>query len=373
MSVFHKYIFNILDILPKEEKFTFIIKKRTILNGNLLAMLEFLLKQNKKVIIYKHGKCNTYIKNFYKNKVKIYENSLNLFDVATSKYIFISHSPFDGYIYKKHKNRKIINLWHGVPFKQIGLSIPNIEKKKILKTKKESKLIDILISSSKQDREIMALSFGIDIKKVKITGLPRYEFLKNTFPITDNIEKKLLSLKKDKYLVLYAPTLRENNPDPLDQLTIQDLEYINEFALNNNFIFAFRSHYYEEHNFIDKIKPFNNLILLNHKDFFETNIVLKYTDLLVSDFSSIWIDYLLLDRPILGFAKDFEHFIQNERGFFYNFKETFPDKFLYNIKDLMQEINNNLGKSKIYSKQLNIFHHFNLETDFSNNVYKLLQ
>jgi len=372
MSFLHRHIFSLLDSLPKEEKYAFIVKKRTTLNGNLLAMLEFLLKQNKKIVLYKHGKCVSHIKNYYKNKIKIYENSLNLYDLATSKYVFISHSPYDGYILNKHKDRKIINLWHGVPFKKIGLEIPNIPQKKLIKTKKEASLIDILISSSQKDREIMASSFGIDINKIKITGLPRYEFLKNNFEITKYIENYIKTIKTNKYLVLYAPTLREKHPDPLDQLTKKELEYIDSFANKNNFIFAFRSHYYEEHHFLEKIKNFKNLILLNHKEFFETNTILKYTDLLVSDFSSIWIDYLLLNKPILGFAKDFKHFIENERGFFYNFEETFPDKFLYNIKELMQEIKNNLGTKKTYNKQLKLFHQFNLDTDFSNNVYKTL-
>jgi len=367
MGRIHKLFFSFFDNLKKDEqKYLFVVKKRTYLNGNLLAFLLFMLDKDKELIVFKHGKCSEKIKKFLqKNGVKVYENSLNLKDVATSKYVFVSHSPYDAYI-TNNKDRYIINLWHGVPFKKIGLLIPGISPKKREKTISENKIIDMLISSSKKDQEIMAEVFGIEKEKVKITGLPRYEFLFKSYEITKELEEKLLNIKKDKKLILYAPTLREKIKDPLEQITENEWKKIDEFAKENNIIFGVRSHYYEQHSVTELIKRFKNIVLLNHKDYFETNTILKYTDLLISDFSSIWIDYLLLDRPIVGFAKDFEHFMKNERGFLYDFETTFPGVFTKNVDEMLKEIKRSIGQ-KIQYPQKKLFHEY--ESDFSLHVY----
>jgi CDP-glycerol glycerophosphotransferase (TagB/SpsB family) len=224
----------------------------------------------------------------------------------------------------------------------------------------------MLISSSDKDREIMAEVFGIDKEKVKVTGLPRYEFLFESFEITKEIEKKLQEIKQNKSLVLYAPTLREKIKDPLEQITQDEWEKIDSFAKENDIVFAVRSHYYEQHSFNETVEKFDNIVLLNHRDFFETNTILKHTDLLISDFSSIWIDYLLLNRPIIGFAKDFEHFMENERGFLYDFDSTFPGKFAKSVDEMLEFIKNDIGKTIEYP-QKRLFHKY--ESGFSKNVF----
>ncbi|QCI29079.1 CDP-glycerol glycerophosphotransferase family protein [Caminibacter pacificus] len=367
MGLLHKKIFSFFNFLKKDEnKFLFVVKKRTYLSGNLLAFLIFMLDKNKELIVFKHGKCAMQVKNFLiKQGVKVYENSFNLKDVATSKYVFVSHSPYDAYI-TDNKDRYIINLWHGVPFKKIGLLIPGITAKKREKIIKENALIDMVISSSDKDKEVMAEVFGIDEEKVKVTGLPRYEFLFKSYEITKDMEKRLKKIKQNKKLVLYAPTLREKINDPLEQIYEEEWRKIDSFAKANEIVFAVRSHYYEQHSFNEIVKKFDNIVLLNHKDFFETNTILKYTDLLISDFSSIWIDYLLLNRPIVGFAKDFEHFMKNERGFLYDFDSTFPGSFAKNVNEMLTYIKNDIGK-KIEYPQKRLFHKY--DKNFSNYVY----
>ena len=74
------------------------------------------------------------------------------------------------------------------------------------------------------------------------------------------------------------------------------------------------------------------------------------SDMLITDYSSIMIEYSILSRPIVFFTYDLDNYLSKERGFYYDFKKTVPGPIVYTSDELIDAIkNNDFDKSKISS------------------------
>jgi len=375
-------IFSLWDCLFSKNytKVVLVVKNRTEFSGNLRVVSEILLSDDKyRIYIYKDGDIVPKIRKMLEIKgATVLEgwSIKSLYHLLTSGIFIFSHAPRDAHITKRCKKRTIINLWHGVAFKTIENLMPNIPKEKQEQIRNNAKLYDLIIASSAVDKQTNVDAFMLDEKKVHITGLPRYDILKDSY-ILDNFLKeqkeKLLVYKKDKKLILYAPTFREKKISALDQMSESDWNIISNTLEQNNAIMAIRPHAY------DKALPVyldnnENFFLLPHKIFTETNLILQFTDILIVDFSSIWIDFLLLNRPIVGFAKDLEHYLSRERGFVYDFESTFPDLFFHSTETLAEQLKVLLSKKDLttqYKEASKKFHTYTINTNFAYNFKKL--
>lgn len=375
-------LFSFFDCLfsKNAKKIIIVVKERTVYSGNIRVATDVLLKNKKyKIYIYKDGLLIPEIKmNLKNNGVEILEgwNVSSLYHLFTSGVFIFSHSPRDAHITKKCKNRKIINLWHGVAFKKIENLMPSISKKKKTQMEQNSELFDLLIASSDTDLITNMKAFMVQKEKIKVIGLPRYDILKKSYKLDTFLmlqKTKLLMIKGSKKFIVYAPTFREKSISPLAQLNKEDWDVLSTFLEQKSLVMGIRPHSYDISvpSYIENSK---NFFWLGHESFTETNLILQISDMLIVDFSSIWIDYLLLNKPILGFAKDFNFYKQYERGFIYEFDSIFPTKFTNTVDDLLLELEEVLytsGKAE-YTKTLNLFHEYKIEVNFSKKLEETL-
>ena len=70
---------------------------------------------------------------------------------------------------------------------------------------------------------------------------------------------------------------------------------------------------------------------------FEQNLLLL-SDILIADYSSIMVDYTILQKPIILFAYDLDDYLNEERGFYFDYKEKVPGKIVYNTDELIESI-----------------------------------
>jgi CDP-glycerol glycerophosphotransferase (TagB/SpsB family) len=63
---------------------------------------------------------------------------------------------------------------------------------------------------------------------------------------------------------------------------------------------------------------------------------------LVSDYSSIWIDFLLLDRPIVGFAHDLAEYTAG-RHLLYDLECTYGGPLVTDVTDFLAELDDALA------------------------------
>lgn len=238
--------------------------------------------------------------------------------LARCRVVVIGYALFGMSSYSERLNSSrhhVIQLWHGVPLKRIGRFFPDEGF-----WEDETKHYSATVCSSEQDRDVMARAFApIPRDRVWRTGLPRNSLLlKDATQLPADYREHLGSLDQvldGRRLVLYAPTWRES-PESLYSFSGEELSAIEDVLSKHEAVFGIRGHpNVREHEAYSARSGTQAIVSVN--DFPDPNVLLRRTDVLITDYSSIYIDFLLLDRPILHFAYDLEDY-RRERGFLYD-------------------------------------------------------
>jgi len=246
------------------------------------------------------------------------------------------------------KNHLIINLWHGMPIKTIGFSEKGIDPK-ILQGYAFLGKNSYFFVTSDLFKNIMSCCFQAPPQKIYITGQPRNDCILNNDK--KQILEKHLGLSKFRKVILYTPTYREfcrTNDDAhpafknIFYCDDYDEEEFYNWLKENDVLLLFKPHLFDEPFYKRSWGMINfehpNVRYLDDLFFKQTNVTLyelfKYTDVLVSDFSSISVDYLMTGNPViylLSGAKDYS----NERGFCLedNYQICMPGYQAHNFKE----------------------------------------
>lgn len=251
----------------------------------------------------------------------------------------------------------IIQLWHGVPVKRIGHLFPGETF-----WQRETGRYDAVTSSSETDRKVMHQAFRtIPLERVWVTGLPRYDFLlKDSRELPHDYRVHLRSLDESlggRKLVLYAPTWRED-PDQLYFFSDEERERLTYLLVEHGAVLGIRGHSnVRQHRGYTLHNPSDTILPLNHIP--DVSVVLRRTEILVTDYSGIYIDFLLTDRPILHFAYDLEVYASG-RGFVHDPHEAFAGPCVRTFDALVPHLENALSDPCLWraerSKARQLFH-----------------
>ena len=223
---------------------------------------------------------------------------------------------------------KKINVWHGVPLKNIG-TFQNPKNKKFGK-----KFDNVISAQSKMDKTTMSVAFNLPMERVLDFGLPRHDWLMGTIKkpqrylgSTQLIQSKLINRK----LMLYAPTFRDEDRNGFP-LSPEQLVQWAQVLEKHNWVLGIRAHVVSRPN-IEQCQ--SNILNLSGEEFNHGEAVLECSDVLVTDYSSICLDFSLLDRPILGLDVSFEPY---SRGFLLDFDTLFPGQFYRDFPDFLKKV-----------------------------------
>lgn len=333
-NIFLISIFDYFDIV-NSRKIAFVIKNTSPFSGNTRALADALLRRGaRNLVIYKDSGLDEECLRWRQLGVRVYTKfSLSaLRDVHTAGVIFLGHSGRDAFLRRRKKGRKIINLWHGVAIKRIEHLMP-AEKNWSYKAWKRRRLMrvnsrvyDMMVASSATDRLTNALAFGLDLDKVHATGLPRFDYLAPNYAFPNNLRKdlnRLEALLAGRRMVLYAPTFREVGASVLTGLTPEVLDGLKDFLQSHNLVLGIRPHPYDQ-KALAQICDGQWVLDVSPDVYIEPAIVLRAASALIVDYSSIWVDYLLLKRPIIGLMPDFDDYATQERGFIFDLAAILP-------------------------------------------------
>ncbi|WP_413111980.1 CDP-glycerol glycerophosphotransferase family protein [Thaumasiovibrio sp. DFM-14] len=223
------------------------------------------------------------------------------------------------------KSRKIIQLWHGIPIKKVGLAVsPGLENHWSL----ECQRYNFTIANSDDDKVVMERSFFPDSPQmVKLTGLPRHDFLvikEESLP--EDYKKDTLSLRSrlnGKRLFLYAPTWRFKH-EMSTFINYQQLVQLDELFRAHNAVLGIRAHSNMMRDDAGNMFISDNVIYLN--DYPDVNIVMREVNALITDYSSLYLDFMMQDKPVLLYTPDIDRYKSN-RGFNYTATEFIPHSF----------------------------------------------
>lgn len=348
--------FGVFKLIDNEEKY--IVNHYDYSNIN-----SFNIKGNKIALVVENNSGSNTLA-LSKNKTKlqdecevvtIFEKNRNnnyYYDMLTSKVIIRTH---DGPYNMEQIN---IQLWHGFPLK--GLSYmssykgQNKEKNHVQWSK-----IDLITSYSQTYSTVLNSCYGVDADKYKVTGMPRNDllFLDNG---RENIEKIFSINLCNKKVIFYAPTFRKSlYGEKNGEIKYNDVDYklFDQFLENNDLVLMLKFHPIEE-NRVSNCDKFKNIFILKEENLEKNQIdlyeVLNGVDLLITDYSSIYFDYLLLNRPIIFYPLDLESY-NEQRGFLlepYDFWT--PGAKCYNQIELEKEMIENLYNTKKYINERQI-------------------
>lgn len=253
---------------------------------------------------------------------------------VVSKYVFTTHGHF---IPNIPRNQVCINVWHGMPLKAIGL-LDN----------QPGRQDTYLCSSSELFQEIMSRAFGLPLEQVLITGIPRNDLL--VMSDSDEVWSKA-GIEPSMYdkIFFWLPTYRKS---VLGHLTEDGVEVENVFNMNNFPIKEFNV-FLEKNRCLCIIKPHpmaplkevsstNNILIIDENWLWERQLTLYplvgLADFLVSDISSIMIDYMLLDRPIIVCFEDIVEYQESRNVIFDPIEDYLPGEIVHHYEELLSAI-----------------------------------
>lgn len=293
---------------------------------------------------------NKNIKNELKSKnyEVYYINSIQgIYYHIKSLYHIVDQGENDINPFLSHKAIKI-NLWHGYPIKKIMKFCGEINKKYVGGWEEPNLLV-----GSKFGEKTIGRAFG-SVKEKNIYGLfPRVHFLLNneypTFDAENEILKKITELKRnEKKILLYLPTFRDNGGTKfLGTNTEKEVLDFFYFLQNKNYILITKSHPVKEEKFINK----ENDVCLSINSNIDIYPILKEIDILITDYSSVYFDFLALNKEIIFNPYDLEEYKNNIRGLLFNYDEITPGFKASSTREIMEYLNQNKRKRDIYEKE----------------------
>ena len=211
-----------------------------------------------------------------------------------------------------------INLWHGTGSLKQSF---NDDKNFIQKGSLQSKIYNFLRIKdsyfnvdSEHEGFYRKSAFNAKDEQIIIKGSPRLDVLYKDIPnaemfMKDDFKNIKAFKEQGKKLFFYVPTFRESKEDISGWLKSKKLE---QFLKNNNVILVCKLHPFDT----------NSLNFELGEEFYKMEsdsdlyVVLKYMDAMISDYSSVYFDYLLLDRPIIYYVPDLKEYQEKCRGFY---------------------------------------------------------
>jgi hypothetical protein len=255
--------------------------------------------------------------------------------ILSSSTVILSHSARDAYLSRRKRGRAVVNLWHGVALKRIEGMMRSGQpgyaarhRKRLIK--RNAHIYDAIIASNNIDRLVNALAFKVPLEKVHATGLPRFDYLRSRSMWPDDVaadSRRLEDMLAGAKLVLYAPTFRDlpTGYDPL--LSADTLAKTKNLLQTNGAVLGVRPHPYRSKE-VAEMCDGRTIINLSPDQFPEPAVLLDKAEVLVVDYSSIWVDYLLLRRPILFYVPDLLEYTKTDRGFIHDYRRLFPGPLL---------------------------------------------
>lgn len=276
--------------------------------------------------------------------------------LATAKY-WVNNHNFPNYIHRR-RNGIYVQTWHGTPLKRMFLDQDNFygrDSGYIDRVKEASNQWSALVSPSPYATSAMRSAYGYK-GPVYEMGYPRNDVLRG--PRTNEIRTSVrhrLSIPKNKTVVLYAPTFRDDQPTSRGRFAFDwpfdPTRFFEHFG--EDVVLLVRTHVLVNTKLPipDSLKS-NIIDVSSHPDIQELFLA---SDMLVTDYSSSFFDYSVLERPIVFYAYDLDNYRDNLRGFYLNYTEDLPGPIVRTTEQLFSAIERSMSAPEEDQEKLRQF------------------
>ena len=272
----------------------------------------------------------------------------------------------------------LINTWHGSPMKKIGLDdkFASISRFKTFLFKYFFPFVwefncDYVVSSAKFFDENLSSAFDISNEKILLSGYPRCDVLFK--PSLHDFTRKINAKFGNPLKILYLPTFRSLNEAfrPFDSFGF-DEDIWSKFLERKNAVLISKGH------FVDKVvstkSTHDRIIHVSDTDVSELYELLKDIDILVTDYSGVYFDFLLTGKPVILAPFDFDSYLAHSRELYRGYEETSSGVIVYDWQELYQLLDDGVDTIKrieIYNNKRNSFNDF-VDADNSKRLMNLI-
>jgi CDP-glycerol glycerophosphotransferase len=230
-------------------------------------------------------------------------------------------------------NRTVIHLGHGTPLKNIGMLEKNLSYLKKIYYRLIRTNISHAVASSLYFKKIIAEFIGLPENKILIAGQSRNDQLF----VSSDLNIKSIVRQKNAKNIIYAPTWRQSAKIkifPFEDFSVQEMS---KFLIENKIHIFIRIHPNFQDNIKNDLLTIPNIYSFPVDTYTEIMDYLNEFDLLITDYSSIYFDYLLLNRPIIFLPYDYDSY-EKEVGFTVPYNEFTPGYKPSTMKDFKDAI-----------------------------------
>lgn len=315
------------------------------------------------------------VSNKWETSEKYEEYFTYFYHLCTAKYLFTTDNSF--WMRYCIEGQKRINLWHGCGFKARAVLGPG----------PQTRHYELMTVTSPLYADIHAKYHGLSRSQLIDTGLAKQDWLFQ--PMKDGIGR-ILDLPKSSKYVFWLPTFRwtDNKASSLNTNTLASssgfpivtnkklAKELDDFLDSIDTCLIIKPHPAQAHDGIDfwKMKHIfviENKVLLK-KDIM-INQLLSKADALISDYSSVAIDFMLLDRPIAFMLEDMEQYGESRGFVFDNLKEYLPGVEVYTfdqLENFLREVAEGIDSSREKRHRLTRIMHTHQD---GNNCKRILE
>lgn len=256
--------------------------------------------------------------------------------LRTSNY-WITNVSFP--ILKEDDDIVYLQTTHGTPYKKMGSDIDsseeNVNKGRVLI---ESGTWNYLLSPNDYSKDIFKRAFEYDGTVIN-KGYPANDIFYRDMTDKKNQLIRDLNIPKDKKIILYAPTYRDYDVDGRKNHQFNlllDFKKLQE-ELSDDYVLIVRLHYIlsKSLNLSDEFKDF----IIDLSEYDDIADLYLISDMLITDYSSVFFDFAHSKKPMLFFVPDFEKY-NSFRGLYPQVKENLPGPELYTNEELIEAIKN---------------------------------
>jgi len=255
---------------------------------------------------------------------------------------------------------KRIQLWHGTPLKKIGCDYDDTllsdksgskvaNKLRKLLPLIESKIalyrlcnFHIFIAASEESRRTLGSAFKSHQGRVYVTGYPRNDALMNAQWLGSGKCEYLNNIRhqfEHTYVFSYFPTYRDayrGNPDLFARYGF-DTNAVEQILERLDAILIMKGHYIDNRFGLPGDHRISQRVYVaSDEELPDIYPLLMQTDVLITDYSSVYFDFLLLNRPIVFAPFDLEEYMKEDRGFYYDYEEVTPGPKAKDWPEVMQ-------------------------------------
>lgn len=252
-----------------------------------------------------------------------------------------------------------VNTWHGVGLKKVwfqnksSFAYKAYNEKNPLKRMIKMMLVkanftkeNYVISTSEAVSSYYPSTFNLDKDYILELGQARNDVFFDSSLEDGNVPD---FLKKEK-IITYMPTHRNYGKGKKEIVIDQCLDYekLNQLCVENDCYFVIKKHIH-----IKQSSPrvhYDRVIDISDSGV-DPQILLKYTDILITDYSSCYTDYLLIDRPVIFYVFDYDDYVNNLRDLYFVFEDVTPGPKVKEFEELIDVLQQTIDGNDSFSSE----------------------